>query len=115
MARQIKTFKRKLRKIQQSSKKKEADENDDELSEYASAHKIIQKSWQMGDPHDHKDLVKNLCIIIAEERLIPGSEDYSKICDFVRGWMPIHLLKSLYAQNTISKYFFVNIIVVKKD
>lgn len=99
MARQIKTFKRKYRKLQKGGKNNDSRDDESILSEYVSAHKTIQKSWQPGDPNDHKDLIKNLCIIISQARLIPGSADYSKICEYVRESMPIHLI-----QNSMCKF-----------
>ena len=96
MARQIKTFKRKYNKLQNPANSNEVDEESASLSLYESAHKLIQKSWQTSDPDDHKDLLKNLCTIIAEDRLLPGSSDFNIICKYVRESMSMNQIDDLY-------------------
>ena len=100
MARQIKTFKRKYRKLEVTLKQKDISHQVDPLSAYESTQKVIAKSWQPSDPRDHKDLLKNLSTVIVEERLSTTSDDFNIICKQVRDCMPMHLLNSVYKQTS---------------
>ena len=104
MARQIKTFKRKHRSVEALCPKeeiKEEAENKEEtpISFYEATHNFIQKSWELGNPLDHKDILKNLLLVIADNKLLPGSNVYERICRLVREWMPIDMLKDVYLQS----------------
>ena len=99
MARQIKTFKRKLRKVEAWISNKEIKEEPTSMSLFVSTHNEIQKFWESTDPLDHKDLIRNLSLIIAEGRLQPNSNDFNKIWRLVRELMPFYYLNSLYAQD----------------
>ena len=73
------------------------------VSVHEATHKLIQESWGLGSPNDHKDLLKNLLFVIANDRLTPGSNEFDKICTLVRQWMPISLVQSTLCQNKTSK------------
>ena len=98
MATQIKTFKRKYRKLEVKLQQKDISYQVDPLSAYESTQKVIAKSLQPSDPRDHKDLLKNLSTVIVEGRLSTTSEDFNIICKQVRDCMPMHLLSSVYKQ-----------------
>ena len=100
MATQIKTFKRKYRKLEVKLQQKNISFQMDPLSVYESTQKVIAKSWQSSDPRDHKDLLKNLSTVIVEGRLSTASDDFNIICKQVRGCMPMHLLSSFYKQTS---------------
>ena len=72
LARQINIFKKRYIKLESLIHLNQAEGEDASLSLYESAHKLIDKSWQPSDPSDHKDLLKNLCKVVAEGRLLPG-------------------------------------------
>ena len=83
MARQIKTFKRKYRSVEVLSPKKECKQEieskeETPISLYEATHNFIQKSWELGNPLDHKDMLKNLLLVIADNRLLPSSSVYEK-------------------------------------
>ena len=103
MARQIKTFKRKYRKVETCDQKEEAKESEASASLYETTHQFIQKSWESGNPLDHKDLLKNLSLVIADGRLNPDSNGFDKICKLVREWMPINSIKDIFNQNSAGK------------
>ena len=100
MARQIKTFKRKYRKVETCDNKEEPKESEVSTSPNNITHQFIQKSWESCNPLDHKDLLKNLSSVIAEGRLNPGSDDFNKICKLVREWMPMNQIKDIFNQNS---------------
>ena len=99
MARQIKTFKRKLRKVEAWISNKDIKEEPTSISLFVSTHNEIQKFWESTDPLDHKDLIRNLSLIIAEGRLQPDYNDFNKIWRLVRELMPFYYLNSLYTQD----------------
>ena len=70
-------------------------------SAFDVAQKIINKSYYL----EQQDLLKNLVLIIAEERIKMNSFDFYKIWDIVRGWMPVHILKTLYSEIKPGKIF----------
>ena len=108
MARQIKTFKRKYKKVEiLSSSAKDSNESTSE-SMYKSTLQMIKSSWHEKDPIDHKDLLTNLSYVVVQGKLVPGSEDFNRICTLVRECMPMHLFKSLYSFNMPSKSYFFN-------
>ena len=106
MARQIKTFKRKLRNLEVDAPNEEIKEVNEPLSVFENTHLEIQKSWDQKSPQDHKDLLKNLSLIIAENRLKPNSYDFNRIWRFVRELMPFHLLWNLNFQNNSGMFDF---------
>ena len=99
MARQIKTFKRKLKKLNINKINKEVNESEVHISHHYTTHQFIQKSWESGSPLNHKDLLKNLSLVIAEGRLNLDSDEFDKICKLVREWMPINQIKDIFNQN----------------
>ena len=104
MARQIKTFKRKYRSVGVLSpikecKKKLKEKDEIKISIYDATHEFIQKSWELGNPLDHKEMLKNLLMIIAGNRLLPGSSVYERICRLVREWMPVSMLQDVLSQS----------------
>ena len=101
MARQIKTFKRKLKKIGMQTPIKETQDTKANSSIYETTHQFIQESWEPGSPLDHKDLLKNLLFVIANDRLTPDSNEFDKICTYVRQWMPIDMVQSILNQNDL--------------
>ena len=68
---------------------------------YETTHQFIQESWELGSPHDHKDLLKNLLFVIANDRLTPDSNEFDKICTYVRQWMPINMVQSILSQSNV--------------
>ena len=116
LARQIKIFKKRYIKVENQLHVNQADEQDASLSLYKSTHKLIGKSWQPSDPNDHKDLLINLCKVIAEGRLLPDSKSFNLICKFVRELLPMHLIKDIfnldtqgnisYLESSIKNYFW---------
>ena len=90
MARQIKTFKRKLKKLKLNKNIKVVNESEEHISHHYTTHQFIQKSWKSVNPRDHKDLLKNLSLVIADGRLNPNSDEFDKICKLVREWMPMN-------------------------
>ena len=109
MARQIKTFKRKLKKVEMLAPIEETKDADVPVSVHDTTHQFIQESWGLGSPHDHKDLLKNLLFVIANDRLTPGSNEFDKICTLVRQWMPISLVQSTQCQNKAGTSIVKNI------
>ena len=108
MARQIKTFKRKYRKVEILSLS--AKDSNDSTSEsmYKSTLQMIKSSWHAKDPIDHRDLLMNLSYVVTQGKLVPDSEDFNRICTLVRECMPMHLLKSLYSYDMSSKKILLN-------
>ena len=113
MARQIKTFKRKYKKVENPVNSEDVNEESGPLSLYESTQKLIRKSWQPSDPNDHKDLLKNLCLVISEGRLQLGSSDFNAICKFVRESMPMHHIDDLYNKNNQGKHFLLKYYVIR--
>ena len=91
--RQIKTSKRKYRKVQVCGAI--AQNYNDSTSElmYNSTLQIIKNSWHEKDPVEHRDLLKNLLFVVAQGKMKPSSDEFNKIRTLVRKFMPIHLLK----------------------
>ena len=83
--------------------KEEAKEPEASTSLYETTHQFIQKSCESGNPLDHKDLLKNLSLVIAEGRLNPASDKFDKICKLVREWMPMSQIKDIFHQNSAGK------------
>ena len=106
LARQIKIFKKRKIKVENQIHFNQADEEDASLSLYESTHKLIGKSWQPNDPRDHKDLLINLCKIVAEDRLLPDSRNFNQVCNIVRELLPIHLIRDVYRINVQGKFCF---------
>ena len=104
MARQIKIFKRKFRKIEMLAPQEEAEAQS--ISFYQTTHEFIQSSWKLVNPHDHKDLLKNLLLIIVNDRLTPDSNGFGKMCSLVREWMPISLIQNISNQRNLGMFIF---------
>ena len=77
----------------------ETKDADSSVSVHEATHKLIQESWGLGSPNDHKDLLKNLFFVIANDRLTPDSNEFDKICTLVRQWMPINMVQSILCQS----------------
>ena len=76
------------------------------ISFYQTTHEFIQSSWKLVNPHDHKDLLKNLLLIIVNDRLTPDSNGFGKICSLVREWMPISLIQNISNQRNLGMFIF---------
>ena len=112
MARQIKTFKRKYRKVEIWTSPLKALSLTTSESIYESTHQIIKSSWQASDPVDHQSLLLNLSWVVAQGKLVPGSDDFNRICTLVRECMPMHLLKSLYRYDIPSKFYHLEFLYI---
>ena len=104
LARQIKGLKRKIRKMNESMAQDELKEGD-KKEDYQIAQDVINREWGEFWPPDHKDLIRNLSKAIAEDRLLPESDAYSRICNIVRDCIPVHILQSVYKELNLSKLF----------
>ena len=110
MARQIKTFKRKFKKVEMLAPPEEEEEEkeveEQPISFYETTNEFIQKSWESSNPPDHKDLLRNLLLMIAKDRFTPISSEFGKICSLVREWMPMGMVKDMFAQNNSGMLYF---------
>ena len=86
MARQIKSFKRKLRKVTDMYNQKESIQSQNIKSSFEYTHQIISNPGSEV-PSDHKDLLRNLVRVIDEGRLSPGSLSFDRISTLVRSSM----------------------------
>mmetsp|Transcript_18811 Transcript_18811/g.16652 ORF Transcript_18811/g.16652 Transcript_18811/m.16652 type:complete len:134 (+) Transcript_18811:247-648(+) len=105
MARQIKSFKRKLRKVSEWCDTEENEMKDTKPC-FEAAYNIIQQNTKLA-PADHKDLLPNLIKALSSERLSPGSLGFDRICSLVRSKLPQQSLNTIKSNDE----FCVNVTI----
>jgi hypothetical protein len=100
MARQIKSFKRKLRKVSDLYSQKESIQSQNIKSSFEYTHQIISNPGS-DVPSDHKDLLKNLVKVIDDGRMSPGSLAFDRISTLVRSSMGKKQIDSIESTQSI--------------
>ena len=100
MARQIKSFKRKLRKVSEWCEAEESRITNSKPN-FETAHRIISANTTYA-PKDHKDLFYNLIKGIDQGKIIKNSLAFDRICTLVRTKLPSQSLQNVKSTNEFS-------------
>lgn len=104
MARQIKSFKRKLRKVNEWF----AEDEESCKPLVPTASRIISVGSSKSAPKDQKDVMSNLVTMINDGRIRPGTFAFDRICSLVRGSMQKEGVGNIKCQSTFSVNLNVN-------
>lgn len=108
MARQIKSFKRKLRKVNEWMQDGERELVVTEKSSCQTANTFLKNRCSEREPKDHQDLIKNLVAIIADGRLSMESLTYQRICSIVRASFSKSKLESIRSNSNVDVLLNLN-------